>query len=463
MAEEVMYRDEVLVVEPHGIEHIRDAERHGTVRGQFNIWFAANMHLTTLVLGALGITLGIGFWGTVLSCALGNFLGALGNSLCAAMGPRLGMPQLPMSRSAFGYRGNYVPALLAWVGFIGWTTVDNSLGAQTSQQLFHTPYALTALVLGVATIIITVYGYNFVHAWERWLTWASVAIFIILTGLALAHGWGPAVAASKSGGQYWTAFLLEFTIMFSYTVSWAPYAADYARYLPATTPIAKPFWHSFWGMFLSTTWTNILGALLGTLAIKNGVIPAIGAVSGGFATIAYAVLVLGSISSNVLNIYSGGLSGLTWDMPLKRTGSAAVIGVIGVVLSIFFGSGDRFIRFFEDFLFMLVYWVTPWIAIVAIDFYFFYRQGLGYPGVQEFYKRRGAFGPVRWIGLLAFLIGIAVSVPFMATDWYKGPIGTALGGADFSYIVSFVVSGMIYLVGGRPAGAGLTTAPAQGD
>ncbi|HLJ61229.1 MAG TPA: cytosine permease [bacterium] len=460
MSPDALYRDEVLVVEPHGLERINDAERHGTLAGQFNVWFAANMHLTTLVLGALGITLGLGFWGTALSCALGNLFGALGNSLCAAMGPRLGMPQLPMSRSAFGYRGNYLPAFLAWLGYIGWVTVDNTLGSQTSQQLFGTPYVPTAVTLGAATIVITIYGYNFVHAWERWLTRASVLVFAFLTIFALQHGAGPAAVPTKGGAAFWMAWLLEFTIMFSYTVSWAPYAADYARYLPSDTPIRRPFWYSFWGMFLSTTWTNTLGALLGTLAVAGGVIPAMRTVAGMGATAIYAILVLGSISSNTLNMYSGGMGGLTWGLPLRRTGATLVVGAIGVVLSILFG-GAQFIKFFQGFLFLLVYWVTPWIAIIAIDFYVFHRRGLAYPDSREFYQPNGAFGALRWAGLAAFAIGVAASVPFMATDWYAGPIGKALGGADFSYIVSFVVAGAIYLATGRHTVPPIA-APAQG-
>jgi purine-cytosine permease-like protein len=396
LANEALYRDEVLVVEPHGIEHIKDEERHGTLAGQFNVWFAANMHLSTLVLGALGLEFGLGFWPTVLACALGNFLGALGNSACVAMGPRLGMPQMPMSRSAFGYRGNYVPAFLAWLGFIGWFTVDNILGGTTAQQFFHTPYLPTMVVFWLVTLAIAIYGYNLVHRWERYLTWISALVFAVLTVFALAHGLGPDVATKDTGVKFWDNFLLEFSIMFSYTVSWAP----------------------------------------------------------------YAVIAIGSISSNVLNMYSGAMSGLTWDMPLKRTGAALVIAGIGLVLSILFG-GPKFVGFFKDFLFILVYWVTPWIGIIAIDFYLFHRSGQDYRDVLEFYKRNGVFGSVRWPGLLALLVGIAVSVPFMAPGKFTGPIAKAMGGADISYLVSFVVAGLIYLVTGRPKAPALNAARAD--
>ena len=62
----------------------------------------------------------------------------------------------------------------------------------------------------------------------------------------------------------------------------------------------------------------------------------------------------------------------------------------------------------------------------------------------------------------AFLVGILVSVPFMATDLFAGPIGRALNGADLSYFVSFLVAGGIYIVMSRFApSANRASTPAQ--
>jgi NCS1 family nucleobase:cation symporter-1 len=43
---QAIYTDEVLVVEPHGIEHIPDNERHGKPYLQGTIWFAAQINLS---------------------------------------------------------------------------------------------------------------------------------------------------------------------------------------------------------------------------------------------------------------------------------------------------------------------------------------------------------------------------------------------------------------------------------
>ena len=443
------YTDEVMVVEPHGIEHIGDNERHGRPYLQGTIWFAAQINFVTVLIGSLAVVFGLGFWAAAITCVTANILGALMNSAAVAMGPKLGMPQMPMSRAAFGYIGNYLPAFLASTLFVGYFATTNIVGAETVQQIWHgAPYTPVAIVLGVVAIVLTIYGYNLVHSIERYMSMALGVIFLVLTVLAFAHGFGPSHATTVHGKAFWESVALEFMIIFSFTASWAPYASDFSRYLPADTSSRKPFGWSFLGMVLGTSWMNIVGVYLGTLAAKGGILAGVGTISHGFANIAYVGIILGGLMVCVINAYSGALSGITWDIPLKRVPAVVLIGVISVVLSVAFG-GPKFQSSLEDFLFLVAYFVTPWLAIVIIDFWGLHRGGAGYPDTSEFYKRNGAFGTIRWAGLLSFLIGVAVSVPFMATVLYTGPIGKALGGADISYGVSAVVAGVIYYVWGR--------------
>jgi nucleobase:cation symporter-1, NCS1 family len=445
---QVIYTDGVLVVEPHGIEHIGDNERHGKPYLQGTIWFAAQINFVTVLIGSLAVVFGLGFWVAVITCVTANIAGALLNSAAVAMGPKLGMPQMPMSRAAFGYIGNYLPAFLASTLFVGYFATTNIVGAETVQQIWHNvPYTPVAIVLGVAAIGLTIYGYNLVHSIERYMSLVLGIIFVVLTVIAFVHGFGPSHTTTVHGKAFWESVALEFMIIFSFTASWAPYASDFSRYLPADTPSRKPYGWSFLGMVLGTSWMNILGIYLGTLAVKAGILAGLGSISGGFADVAFVGIVLGGLMVCVINAYSGALSGITWDIPLKRVPAVVLIGGIGVVLSVAFG-GARFEPSLEKFLFLVAYFVTPWLVVVIIDFWVLNCGAADYPGIAEFYKRSGAFGTIRWAGLLSFLIGVAVSVPFMATVLYTGPIGKALGGADISYGVSAIVAGVIYYVWG---------------
>lgn len=448
---EELYTDEVMVVEPHGIEHIPDNERHGKSYLQGTIWFAAQINFVTVLIGSLAVVFGLGFWAAVITCVTANVAGALLNSAAVAMGPKLGMPQMPMSRAAFGYLGNYLPAFLASMLFVGYFATTNIVGAETVQQIWHgAPYTPVAIILGIIAVGLTVYGYNLVHSIERYMSMALGVIFLVLTIVAFAHGFGPSHSTTVHGKAFWEAVALEFMIIFSFTASWAPYASDFSRYLPASTPTRKPYGWSFLGMLLGTSWMNIVGVYLGTLANSGGILPAIRTISHGFADVAYVGIVLGGLMVCVINAYSGALSGITWDIPLKRVPAVVLIGAVGVLLSVAFG-GPKFQGSLEDFLYLVAYFVTPWLAVVIIDFWVLNKGGRNYPDIVEFYKRTGAFGAIRWTGFLSFLIGVAVSVPFMATVLYTGPIGKALGGADISYGVSAIVAGALYYLLGRQA------------
>jgi NCS1 family nucleobase:cation symporter-1 len=448
-----LYIDEVLAVEPHGIEHITARERHGKPYLQGTIWFAAQINFVTVLIGSLAIVFGLGFWTAVLTCLVANIAGALMNSAAVAMGPKLGMPQMPMSRAAFGYIGNYLPAFLASLLFVGYFTTTNIVGAETIQQIWKgAPYTPMAIILGLIAIVLTIVGYNLVHSVERYMSVILGVIFVGLTIGAFVHGLGPSHTTTVHGKTFWESVALEFMVIFSFTASWAPYASDFSRYLPADTPSRKPFGWSFVGMLAGTTWMNILGVYLGTLADKGGILPSIRTTTHGFADVVYLAIIVGGLMVCVINAYSAALSGITWDIPLKRVPAVVLIGAIGIILSISFG-GPKFEPSLEKFLYLVAYFVTPWLAIVIIDFWVLNRGGKDYPPVGEFYKRDGVFGGVRWAGLLAFLIGVGVSVPFMATVLYTGPIGKSFGGADVSYGVSAVVASVIFYVMRRSAGS----------
>jgi NCS1 family nucleobase:cation symporter-1 len=92
---QVRYGDEVAQIEPIGIEHIEESERHGRVSSIFTLWFGANVELATLTTGVAAVGLfGLNFWQAALGLVVGNLLGATVLGLVSTFGPRLGVPQM---------------------------------------------------------------------------------------------------------------------------------------------------------------------------------------------------------------------------------------------------------------------------------------------------------------------------------------------------------------------------------
>jgi NCS1 family nucleobase:cation symporter-1 len=431
------------LTEHHGIRRIEESSRHGRERDQFSMRFAPVVYLAPVVLGGAGIPLGLGLAGSVTAIAVGNLLGSLATAACAVMGPRLGIPQITMSRSAFGYRGNYLPALLGILLFIGYFSVGTVLGATSLASLVGLPSTPMVLLVSGLSVVIAVFGYDTLQAVGTWLTRTSLLVFGAVSVAVAAHGPGPAATARIGAGHYPTTWLLVCTVAFSSTVSWTVYASDYSRYLPADGAARSMFLWAFGGIFTATTWMMVLGAALTTLA-GGDPLAGLGAVlPAPLLKLVLAVFVAGALSHNAVNLYSGAMAGLTCNLPLRRTTVVVAGGLIGCGLSLLFGGSD-FQSHLDTFLLMVSYFVMPWLAILLIDFYLRHEGGRGYRVLTAFQDKTGPYRGARPRALAAFLIGLAASVPFMATSAFTGPVGRMLGGIDLSYAASFVVAGLVY-------------------
>jgi|SRR5215472_1020689 len=61
----------------------------------------------------------------------------------------------------------------------------------------------------------------------------------------------------------------------------------------------------------------------------------------------------------------------------------------------------------------------------------------------------GIYGKVSWQAMTAYLLGVAVEIPFMSTTFYTGPMVAHLGGADIAWIVGLIVTSVTYFILGR--------------
>lgn len=438
------YREEVLKVEPKGVEIIQAAERHGSPGSLVTLWWAANVEFATLTTGAVVVAVfGAGFWQAAVAILLGTVLGALALAALSTLGPRWGLPQLIQSRRAFGYFGNFAPGILNLIAGMMWFAVNSVLGVYALQWLFRIGF-LPALVLMVAVqVIVAVLGHNMIHAVERPLAYLLTAIFAIVTVYAIGHiHWGVGYNPHAPAASGWSGtFILTVGVAVSYIMGWTAFASDYTRYLPEGTSPRRIFRNVLGANVISCLWLELLGAALVTARPAGIYVPTdlvTGLLPSWIGTLAMIGVVVGTVTANVLNIYSGALSALVVGIPLRRWTVALVVGVVGAVLA-YAGGRSSYYNNYANFLFVLAYWVAPWAAVVLVDLW---RERAG--GVLDaFYDRRHGVGP----GLWAWLAGLACAWPFFNQSLYQGPVAHLDPGiGDLSYYVSFAVAGAVYLV-----------------
>jgi len=443
VGESARYGDRVLIPEPYSIEHIPFAERHGHSRQLLWLWLAANLTIADYAIGFVPVALGLSVGPAILALALGNILGGLVLAWSAAMGPAAGYPQMFIGRRAFGRVGGYIPAGLNWLSTAGWFTVNTILGAFAIQSLLPSlPFWLSAAILVVVQTLLVIYGHNVIQEFERYMVLILGVLFAIATVIALSHGSTIAAWHPKPLAGTLTLFAIVLAVSFSYIMSWSPYASDYSRYLPEITSRSYIAIYVFIGAVLASFLTEVVGLLVAILAPAGATpIAALKTVMGGFGAFAVVAVILGATTANVLNLYSNTMSAKVLDIRLQRWHLAIIGGALGFALALL--GYQNFTQNYENFLIVLDYWIMPWLAVVLLDFYVFgHREPMGFSQPV----------PVNWNGLIAWLIGLAVSLLFISEQFQvfglkaHGPLATWFRDADFGYFIGFIIAGVIYVL-----------------
>ena len=311
VAEDRGYRNSLTKIEPYGIEHIPDVERHGKPRSQFFLWFAAGMNFPIVVLGFSATYFGLPFWAAVLAIILAGVISSAGMGYLSAMGVRLGVPQQMQGRGPLGFIGNLFP--VAYVNVfagIGWAAVTVILGGKAIALLTNIPFWISSLVLMAIQLVVAVIGYNLIHFLQRILSFVLVIGFIFITVIAAANGRiENTFNESAKGFDGVGGWIIFFGWFFSFIVAWMPFASDYSRYLPNTPGNRRGAgWATMLGNFITLVWMGILGTLLGSTTTATDSIGALKETMGPWAAVGLGVVALSSFTQNFLNVYGGAIS-----------------------------------------------------------------------------------------------------------------------------------------------------------
>ena len=428
----MIYKEQVLVVEPTGIEPVADVSRHGRARGLFGVWFSANAEIATWMIGVfIAALFGADLRSAVFGIVVGNVLGFAILGVLATFGPRYGVPQMLASRLAFGRRGNSAPAALSFLAGIGWFAINTIFGAYALQTLVHIGYGLALAIMLVLQIALAVYGYNLIGAFERASAVLLAAGFILLGAVTLPHAsWAPSHAPLQG-------FMFAAALAFAYAMGWVPCASDYSRYLPRSTNPRAVWWFAFLGCALPCIAIEIMGAAavsashvnLRTEVPTQAIAQLLG--SGAVAKVVLVTVVLGTLTANCMNLYSGALAALVaFDVRISRAVAAFAVGIVGALLALGGSNPADTAVFYTNFLLLLSYWAAPWAGVVLADRW---RAR----GANRDPEHVAAWRP----GTLAWLAGVAASIPFWNQAWFGGAFARAFPQyGDLSYYVGFLVA-----------------------
>lgn len=447
-------------IETHGIERVSPETRaHVRIFDNFTMWLSANLVLSTVSLGALARTIfQLGFWDSFAIIVIFNILGILPVAFFSTLGPKLGLRQMTISRFSFGWIGTMIMAVFNIAACIGWSAVNVIIGAQLISALSggQVPSWIGILIIAIATTIISIYGYKYVHRYERFAWIPMAIIFVILAVVAgpqMRMVPTPAITAASIAG------MISFGgAVYGFATGWSSYAADYNVNQPEGTPASRIFWLTFLGCLIPCV-------LLETLGLGLTTIPALQGLSGGDliaktmnplglgGKVIVLLMALSVIANNIPNDYSLGLTIQVFGKAFQRVNRAiwTLIGAV-VYVAIAVSIGSNFSETLNSFLLLVAYWLGPWAIILILE-HFVFRHGKY--NVED-WNRPGKL-PVGWAAIVSMAVGLVGVVLGAAqviilngkTIPVVGPIANLVNppyGMDVGFELGLIFAAIVYLI-----------------
>ena len=354
------------------------------------------------------------------------------------------------ARGQFGYFGGSLLAFIALIMFLGFFASNLVVAAQSFAAVFDSDSINLGIVACAAiALAVAIFGYDLVRKMMAVFSLLIGALVVISILISVSN---PATFITHDELAFNTAgFFGMLAIGVTWQLAYAPYVSDYSRYMPKEGGAKQAFWATYLGLVTGTALVMVLGALVGLTTTDGDTMAALGRLLGGFGPVALFAFGVASAVMNSSNIYSGVMCSLTvfetFSAKISIDTTKRVLMTVLYALLAMFGAllgKSNFLLIFSDFVSILLYVLIPWSAINLVD-YFILRKG--HYVVDDMFRRDGGrYG--RWdrVGIVSYLIGLLVQVPFMVTNLYTGPIAEPLNFVDVAWVVGFAVPSVVYLV-----------------
>ena len=454
----ILHGNEVFAIEVRGFDHIPEPERNMTLRHVDDLWVGTSLNLLGFALGAIAITLGLNLWLAFVACVLGN-LTYIYLAFGSILTTRAGLPVSTLARAAFGRRGNLPNALLSWIVSVAFEVINTVFGVDALLALFDvlgwkSPGSAGKLFAVLVQLVlcggIAVLGHATMVWFQRiFAALLGVALLLVIAFTVGKVDWASAATPHAHLATTTTvaAVLTAAAVVASNPLSFLFNGPDWVRYLPVATRARSILAHVFWASFLPTLVMTLMGAFCATLGDMTDPVAGLKPFMPAWLFVIYIFAVVGgSLANNVPTYYSSGLSLQAIGVRLHRYAATLLDVAVSTAVALYLLFVQDFSTALNNFVSLLVVWVGPYGGVWICDGYL--RRGK-YDS-QVIHSRHAASGEYwGWRGLnpagyLAMAAGMVVAALTMKSPLYDGPLATALGGADLSWILGLPVSMAAY-------------------
>lgn len=421
-------------------------------------WMGANCQPGSWYIG--GVIAAVGFGGAVGITLVANPITYLVLMLIGFMGYKVGTTTMGITRVSFGIQGSRLLSVANAISLVGWGAVANFMAAISMSYLFNSllgwPYygepgswwvlAIGAIINGLLSLIfVAIGGSRSLAIVERVMmigllilsTWITIKVLGTYS-LAQIIAWRPDEASRLPFGTGVDA-------MAAFSIGWPICAAEYTRY---TRNKISSTLAPFLGANLAIYWFALVGTLgVIAAAIQTGTFdpnysdPSSVATQLGLGWAALVVVIFATVTTNLINIYSGAVSVVNIMPKLDMKKIIWAVGLLSIAISLIpliVGSFlDTFMYFLNNYIGLIF---PPVMAIMVVDYYLIRK---GKYEVDKFDDRKGPYWygtGFNWYALISWALSIAVSLWLRDIGFGINSVGSLLPGFLLSIIIYWLVA-----------------------
>ena len=446
-------------VEAHGIDHIPTNERYGRPRQLLGVWATSQANYLVLVVGGVLVSMGMNFWQAAGVVVVGNLF-AIMTGFISATGPASGTPSQVIQKALFGPKGNLINQVFTgWMVNViflalNWTGAAYIIFAVLDRWGLKTDDLVKALViaaLAAVTLVISVYGYNFITKAYTLISWTFIVVFGLATIFLLTAVHGDVNAGKPlTGIDFWIAAFAGVSLLGCTPISYTN-GADFARYLPHNTKIRNIVVAVTVGYMVPSVALSLLGAYVtAALQAKDPQTAIEGLLPTWFSPIFTIAVVVGTIANNAMTAYSSGLVLQTVGIKLRRSITVLADGIFGVIITLLAVIVWDFVDAMNTLMQLIVVTVAPLMSVYLADMWL--RRNRYDGRALEAGAPNGIYwysNGYNWAGILSFLIGFAACLLTVSTTFYVGPLNPVFSGVDISFEAGLILPAIIYITAKR--------------
>ncbi len=316
------------------------------------IWFGAGVSIAEIITGTYFAPLGLVRGITAIT--VGHIIGALLMFAAGMIGAREEKSAMDTVKLSFGHKGSILFASLNILQLVGWTAIMIYDGALAADSIFQKGIWLWGLLIGVLILVWILIGISNLGK----LNTLAMSLLLILSFILfkLVFFSKEANVSVESQGMSFGA-ALELAV--AMPLSWLPLISDYTKDAkkPVAVTASSVIIYNIVSVFM---YVIGMGAAIHT---GGGDIASI-MVKAGLGIAGLLIIVLSTVTTTFLDVYSSGISAESISSIFKSKNVAIIVTVIGTAAAMIYPMDN-----IMGFLFLIGSVFAPMISIQIADYF----------------------------------------------------------------------------------------------